>query len=335
MRAAGLARIVPALAGLVLAQMADATTPSPDIRILCPRPPACGTTFIAELGNAPFPVPVNARDQRGDPFWHGLDAATGERYRQIGEHRYLEKPNYSDARVLFHAPKRFDPAKPFRIVLFLHGHFSEIERTLVTEYDLPGQIDRSGANAVLIAPQLARDAQESVPGKFAEAGRAASFVDEAVAALRHMVGGSEAAWRQAPIVLAAYSGGYRTAGQIVARGGLAERIEGVVLLDAIYADTGIYAGWLEAHRQRAFLYAIYSKSSAVETAALKAELRARDIPYVAADDGGPMSGVRLIEIETPHGEIPLKGPPAEPLGAVLSRLPREEEAPALPLPSAE
>lgn len=293
-----------------------------DVKVIAAASPARGTTFVVALGNAPFPVGPDAVDHRGAPFWHGRDVATGERFRRLGENRhYTEAAVYSDARVLFHAARGFDPAKPFRLVLFLHGHGSEIEETVARHLDLPGQVDRAGANVVLVAPQLALDAQESVPGKFVEPGRAAAFLDEAQAVLQATLGGDPAAWRKAPVVIAAYSGGYRTAAHIVAKGGLDARIEGLVMLDAFFADAGVYAGWLARNHHRAFLYALYTRSSMEETTALKTQLIERDIPYATRDDGGPLAGIRLIEVETPHGDVALKGPPAEPVGALLRRLP--------------
>jgi hypothetical protein len=275
---------------------------------------------VAALGNAPFPVGPDALDHRGKPFWHGTDA-DGQRFRLLSENRrYRENIVYSDARALFHAAAGFDPAKPFRIVIFLHGHGSEIERTLVREIDLPGQIDRSGANAVLIAPQLALDAAESVPGKFVEPGRAAAFLDEAQGVLARMLGGDPAVWRRAPVILAAYSGGYRTAGQILLQGGLDARIEGVLLLDAIYGDSGLFAGWLARNGHRAFFHAIHTRSSADETEVFKTRLMERGLSYSTRDDDRAPSGIRLVEVDTPHGDVPRRGPPAEPVGVLLRRL---------------
>ncbi len=283
--------------------------------------PAGGRTFVAELGNAPFPVGPDAVDHRGAPFWHGVDAASGQRFRRLGENRpSLEAAVYSDARVRVHAPRGFEPARPFRLVLFLHGHGSEIAATVARHLDLPGQIDRSGANAVLIAPQLALNAQESVPGKFVEPGRAAAFFAEAEAVLRATLGGDESAWRRAPIVIAAYSGGYRTAAQILKHGDLDARIAGLIMLDAFFADAGLYAGWLARHQHRAFLYALFTRSSVAETTALKTQLIERNIPYAVRDDGGPLAGIRLVEVETAHGEVAREGPPVEPVGALLRRL---------------
>lgn len=293
-----------------------------DVKVLSAPSPARGFNFVAELGNAPFPVGPDAVDHRGAPFWHGRDAASGQRFRQLDEkRRYTEAAVYSDARVLFHAARGFDPAKPFHLVMFLHGHGSEIEATVARHLDLPGQIDRSGANAVLIAPQLARDAQESAPGKFVEPGRAAAFLDEAQGVLRAALGGDEAAWRRAPIIVAAYSGGYRTAGQVLKHGGIEGRIAGLVMLDAFFADARLYAGWLARNHHRAFLYALYTRSSMEETTLLKTQLMERNIAYATRDDGGPLAGVRLIEVDTPHADVARKGPPGEPVGALLRRLP--------------
>lgn len=311
---------VAALAAVIAATSAMAELRR-DVKVLCAKSADCGFTFIADLGNAPFPVGADAVDHRGKPFWHGVDTASGQRFRLPGENRrYTEAAVYADARVLFHAPRGFDPAKPFRLVLFLHGHGAEIEATVARHLDLPGQFDRARANAVLIAPQLARAAQESAPGKFVEPGRAAAFFDEAQGVLHRLLGGDAAAWRRAPIVIAAYSGGYRAAAQVLARGGLDARIEGLVMLDAFFADAGVYAAWLGRNHHRAFLYALYTRASAAETNVLKTRLIARNIAYATRDDGGRLAGVRLIEVETPHGEIAQKGPPAEPLGAVLRRL---------------
>lgn len=310
--------------GLGAPMVAEAQTgmaPSPDMNVLS-RGAGAGTTFIAALGNAPFPVGADALDHRGKPFWHGTDSG-GQRFRLLTENRrYGERAVYSDARVLFHAASGFDPAKPFRIVIFLHGHGSEIERTLVREIDLPGQIDRSGANAVLVAPQLALDAAESVPGKFVEPGRAAAFLDEAQGVLARMLGGDPAAWRRAPVIVAAYSGGYRTAAQILGQGGLDARIEGVLLLDAIYGDSGAFAGWLARNGHRAFFHAIHTRSSAAETDLFKTRLMERGLAYATRDDGGLPSGIHLVEVETPHGEVPRAGPPVEPVGTLLRRLTR-------------
>lgn len=277
-------------------------------------------TFIAPLTAAPFPVAEDAARWLGAPFFAERDPATGEPMRVVNRQRYPRDRHYADNRVLFAAPPGFDPAKPFRIVLFFHGHFSEIEGALVRGLDLPGQVARSGANAVLVAPQLARDAADSSPGRLAEPGLAAVMLNEATVILRQRLGGTEAAWRSAPVVIAAFSGGYRATATVLQRGAIDARVEGIVLLDAIYGAVDDFAGWLRRAGHRSFLWSIYSESSRESTERLIERLLESRTPFARGDIEAPPSGIRFIHVPTAHTEIPVAGPPREPLAAVLRRL---------------
>ena len=46
----------------------------------------------------------------------------------------------------------------------------------------------------------------------------------------------------------------------------------------------------------------------------------RNVAYATRDDGGPLAGIRLIEVDIGHGEVAVKG---EPIGALLRRLPAQ------------
>jgi hypothetical protein len=303
-------------AALALALAAGSAAP-----VMAETPTGRGLSLIVSMGLAPFPVAAEARDHLGRPFWHGLDERSGERHRVLlGGKAYPESRHFRDDSVLLHAAAGFDPARPFRLVLFFHGHGATLRGTVIGEYDLPGQFDRAGANAVLIAPQSAFDAPDSAPGKFVRSGHAAEFLDEAERLARRAFGGDAAAWRRAPVILASFSGGYRTVAQIATHGGIEDRIEGLVLLDSVYADVGHFASWLGRRHHRTFFYALFTPSSAPTTEALKAALRERNIAHETSDDGGAMRGVRIVEIPTEHVRVPVLGPPAEPLGAVLRRL---------------
>jgi hypothetical protein len=65
------------------------------------------------------------------------------------------------------------------IVVFFHGHGATLERDVRDRQLLPAQISESGANAVLVAPQLAYDAADSSAGKFWERGGLKRFMAEA------------------------------------------------------------------------------------------------------------------------------------------------------------
>jgi hypothetical protein len=276
--------------------------------------------FVQTLASTPYPITAEAKGRDGKPFFTGRDPATGQPFRAVGERRYTLAANYSDNRVLFAAPRGFDPAQPFRIVVYFHGHGSEIEANVARALDLPGQLQRSGANAVLVAPQLARDANDSSPGRWVEPGLAHLFIDEAGEALRARLGGAAASWRAAPLLLVAFSGGYRTLATTLDNGALDRRVEGLVMLDAFYGDVDIFARWLGANRHRAFLWSLYSDSSRKETEALATRLLEGRVPFARDDRAGPPAGIRFVKVETAHPAIPRDGPPTEPLAALLRRL---------------
>ncbi len=308
------------MGALLALSLAAAAPPRADAEIAAVSDGKRALTFIAPLTAAPFPVAEDAARWSGGPFFAERDPVTGEPVRIVNRQRYPRGRHYNDNRALFAAPPGFDPAKPFRIVLFFHGHFSEIEGALVRGLDLPGQVARSGANVVLIAPQLARDAADSSPGRLAEPGLAAVMLDEATALLRERLGGSETAWRRAPVVIAAFSGGYRATATVLERGAIDVRIEGIVLLDAIYGAVDDFAGWLRRAGHRSFLWAIYSDASRESTERLIERLLESRTPFARGDVAAAPTGIRFLHVPTAHTAVPVEGPPREPLATVLRRL---------------
>src|SRR5262249_57701425 len=104
----------------------------------------------------------------------------------------------------------FDVRKPGVIVVFFHGHVAMLERRVLSRQLLPTQISESGANAVLVAPQLAYDAADSSAGKFWERGGLKRFMAEAAGHLARVHGDPRTAdpFAKIPVVIVAYSGGF-------------------------------------------------------------------------------------------------------------------------------
>lgn len=282
------------------------------------RAGAAGLTFVARLASAPFPI----EDPDG-AYFDGRDAATGERFHTGPSGPLPETRHYRDDRVLFHVPRHFNPARPFELLVFFHGHRAELERTLIGEHALTRQIDDSRRNVVLVAPQLALDAPDSHPGKLAEPQGFARFLDEAADVLAaHVAGlGREAAAR-APVIVAAFSGGYRTAALSLERGGVERRVHGVCLIDAIYGEVERLGAWLAGPGRRDFFLCLYGESSREGTEALADALGKDDIAVVRAYPKRLSPGiVYLAWVETPHDLIPCDGPPKAPITDLLRRLP--------------
>jgi hypothetical protein len=287
---------------------------------VAPRP---GERFTVSLASAPFPYDGPTADGN-KPFYDARDPRTRQRAHTTGDGNVLpEHPHYTDDRVLFHLSAGFDAAKPFQILVFFHGHGSEVERTVATDFDLPGQIDASGRNMVLIAPQLALDAPDSSPGKLGMPDGLKNLLDEAAEKFAERTGGKkdEQAFRRAPVILSAFSGGYRSVAFSLARGGLGPRLMGVLLLDAIYGDVKLFSQWILEHWHDGFFVSLYGPSTERWHEELKAALlerRRRPSPRLPARIGpGSQS---LIFVQTEHNELPLQGPPSKPLLAMLKRL---------------
>jgi len=230
-------------------------------------------TSLVPMANAPFPVDAGA----------SADAsAKGGGINFRGSIRW-EKGAYGDPRVLLHIPKGFDPNKPSVMVVFFHGHGATLSRDVLERQQVPQQISEAGVNAVLVAPQLAYDARSSNPGKLWEPGAFARLVREAGEQLTRLYGDQRAArtFANMPIIIVAYSGGYLSAASSLERGGLKNRVRGVVLLDALYGELDGFASWI-SHNRSGFFVSAYTHSTQRRNAELEQKLSERDVTFATA-----------------------------------------------------
>ena len=198
---------------------------------------------------------------------------------------YWEDETYNDRRVLLHIPKGFDAKKPSVMVVYFHGHGATLRRDVLARQRVPAQITQSGANAVLVAPQLAVDANDSSPGRFWEPGAFGRFVGEAAQQLAKLHGDprSVRSFASMPIILVAYSGGYLPAAWCASEGGLMNRVRGVILLDALYGEIDKFASWIAADRS-AFFVSTYLGSTEHKNAELERQLVEREVGVETALD---------------------------------------------------
>jgi hypothetical protein len=224
-------------------------------------------TTLVEFDNSAFPYSGDI-PEKGVPF---LDAADGDRRGHTSPRGGVYwQETYSDRHVLLSIPKGFDPRKPALIVLYFHGNSAKLSRDVRERQQVPRQVAESGLNAVLVAPQLALDALDSSAGRFWEPGFFARFLDETAARLTKLYGNesAHAAFANAPVVMVAYSGGYLPAVWSVYAGGAHERVRGMILLDALFAESDKIAAWL-AGRPPAFFVSAYTKLAHDENDALQ------------------------------------------------------------------
>lgn len=282
-------------------------------------------TQLAAFDASPFPyrsvIPGTTR-----PF---LDARDGKRRGHTTGRGdvYWEETTYSDRRSLLYLPPGFDPSRPVLILLFLHGQGATLERDVVLRQAVPRQIAESGKNIALVAPQLAYDALDSSAGNFWRGGHFARYLDEAAERLMRLYGDRKAgrSFNLAPVTIAAYSGGYVSAAYALERGGANHRVNGLILLDALYGDEPKFAAWFATRRRQAFLLSAFTDSTREENATLQELLAKRRIPFARAVPNSLTPGTASFVGPTGgldrHGDFVTRAWQADPLKQALSMIP--------------
>ena len=206
---------------------------------------------------------------------------------------------FDDPRTLLHVTPGFDATRPFAMIAFFHGWCATLSQRIggaryhvVETYRLIEQVDAACSNAVVVAPQFARDADAGLvdmpghPGKLVQAGGFVRWLDEAAGLIAARLETDERAFRQAPVLLMSFSGGYRAAASVLTQGGAGDRLIGFIGLDTIYGETDAFAAWFAAQYRHAFLAAVYTggreheHASAAPTQALMGAISAMRLPGV-------------------------------------------------------
>jgi hypothetical protein len=263
------------------------------------RPAHEEQTALIGLKSSAFPYYGN-NPRTETPF---LNVANGDRHghRSYSGRVYWQDETFNDNRVLMHVPEHFDVNKPGVIVVFFHGNGATLERDVRDRQLVPQQISDSGANAVLLAPQLAVDAADSSAGKFWQPGGLKRFINESADHLAKLYGDPNAAktFANMPIVIVGYSGGFVPTAWSLDVGGVGNRVRGVVLLDAVYGELDKFASWV-ANNRSGFFVSAYTRYTQRHDQELMQMIRDKGIA-VSDDMDGPLRPGSVVFVKTPDG----------------------------------
>ena len=263
------------------------------------RPAHEEQTALIGLKSSAFPYYGN-NPRTEAPF---LNISNGDRrgHRSYSGRVYWQDETFNDNRVLMHVPEHFDIKKPAVIVVFFHGNGATLERDVRDRQLVPQQISDSGANAVLLAPQLAVDAADSSAGKFWQPGGLKRFINESADHLAKLYGdpGSAKAFANLPIVIVGYSGGFVPTAWSLDVGGVGSRVRGVVLLDAVYGELDKFASWI-ANNRSGFFVSAYTRYIQRHDQELMQMIRDKGIA-VSDDMDGPLRPGSVVFVKTPDG----------------------------------
>ncbi|KAA3447686.1 hypothetical protein C7I87_25725 [Mesorhizobium sp. SARCC-RB16n] len=273
---------------------------------------------IVPFKTSPFPYRGKLPD--GSAAFLDVDANGRHGHTSPRGGIYWEDETYSDRSTLLAVPKGFDPARSAVIVVFFHGNGATLQRDVVGRQRVVAQVEASGLNAVLVAPQFARDAQDSSAGNFWAPGFFAGFMAEAAQGLAKLTGAKTAKFEAMPVVLVAYSGGYNPAASVLGNGDIGGRLLGVILLDAVFDEADIFADWI-AHHRKSFFVSAYGKSSASGNVEIRQALAGKDIDASADPPRRLEAGtVALLASDAAHDSFVTKAFVNNPLQWLLARL---------------
>lgn len=282
-------------------------------------------TALVPFENAPFPYRGLIPDS-GRKFMDKVDGArVGHVSGRDGSVEW-EDVVFNDRRVLLYVPQGFDIGKRALIVVFFHGNGATLERDVIDRQQVAAQLAAANINAVLVAPQFAVDAADSSAGSFWRRDGFRKFVDEADHKLARQFPDPHAVatFRASKVVLVAYSGGYLPAAWSLAIGQLGSRLQGVILLDAMYGQIDKFVDWAERTHRSAFLFSAYSDSTRDQNQALKSELADAHVPYRSELPAKLIAGGVWI-VATPagtrHEDFVTQAWTRNPLTWLLSRIP--------------
>ena len=242
------------------------------------EPLKAARTKLVPFATAPFPYNGKERGTSQN-FVNVTDGERKGHRSWRGGVLWVDK-TYSDNRVLLHIPKGYNANKPGVMVVFFHGHGATLERDVWKRQQVPDQISAAGINAVLVAPQFAYDAADSSPGKFANSGAFARFLEESAKQLARLSNdpAAEKTFAKMPVVIVAYSGGYVPAAWAIHAGGVGNRVQGVVLLDALYGEIDKFIPWI-TKGNRGFFVSAFTGSTQRQNMTLEHILAEKNIAY--------------------------------------------------------
>ncbi len=185
----------------------------------------------------------------GDAQQQCLDRATYPLTIQAGA--FPPSPDHPS--VIVSVPQGFDATAPIDVVVFVHG-FNNCITNIVSDdnlvctpggplrnaYQLATQLEASGRNALLVAPEVAFDKATGDPGTLGTAGGFRALLEETLLGVPPPLGplGLASIGR---VIVAVHSGGYRAVASMITIGDV--RVDEVWLLDALYGNALSYDQW--------------------------------------------------------------------------------------------
>jgi len=172
------------------------------------------------------------------PFPH-VSRMNGHRWNET---EFPYAGHYDDATVAVWVPGHYRPVKEIQVLIHFHGWGNQVSN-VVNQFDLTGEITRSGKNVILICPQGPKNASDSTCGKMEEPGNFSLFLDEIQQFLQQekiVPAGSHIQ----DVILSGHSGAYLVMSKILGNAQDSKKVRETYLFDATYGARESFADWI-------------------------------------------------------------------------------------------
>jgi hypothetical protein len=167
---------------------------------------------------------------------------------------FAYKDHYDDSAVQILIPLNFTAKKPIELFIWFHGWNNNID-SASGYYGLTEQFRNAGRNAIFIFPEGPKNAPDSYGGKLERPEMFALFINDLLKKIETYKGlPKRYTINDCKITLAGHSGAYRVISKIIQY----NKIEELLLFDAMYGGNDAYLKWIAENKRHRFIH-IYTK----------------------------------------------------------------------------
>jgi hypothetical protein len=171
-----------------------------------------------------------------------------------GKH-FSYEDHYDDSSVQILIPVNFTVKKPIELFVWFHGWYNNLDSA--GGFGLTEQFRSAGRNAIFIFPEGPKNAPDSYGGKFEKPEMFALFINDflqKLESIKVLPTTKHYTINDCSITLAGHSGAYRVISKIIQY----NKIEELLLFDAMYGGNDAYLKWIAESKKHRFIQ-IYTK----------------------------------------------------------------------------
>ncbi len=167
---------------------------------------------------------------------------------------FAYKDHYDDSTVQILIPQNFAPKKTVELFIWFHGWYNNID-SANGYFGLTEQFRNAGRNAIFIFPEGPKNAPDSYGGKLERPEMFTLFINNLLKKIEAVKGLPKSySIKDCKITLAGHSGAYRVISKIIQY----NKIDELLLFDAMYGGNDAYLKWIAENKQHRFIH-IYTK----------------------------------------------------------------------------